>query len=116
MSGLRAEAASRHQIFKTVAVVTGRFTLPQRENVGEADQHRYERGDKGHGEGHVEDDEQDEEHDDARADAADEPPKETAFQAPRPAFGIGRGVGVGQAKFVFGAHGQVGRIWFCLGG
>ena len=49
-------------------------------------------------------DEQNKEHDDARADAADEPPKETAFQTPGAAFGIRRGVGVGESKFAFGAH------------
>ena len=32
---------------KAIAVVTGRFALPQRENVGEAEQHRHKRGDKG---------------------------------------------------------------------
>ena len=112
VSGLGAETASRRQVFKTVTVVTGWFALPQREDVGEADQHRHEGGDKRHGEGYVKDDQQDEKNDDARADAGDEPPKETAFQTPGAAFGIGRGIGVGQAEFVFGAHGRIGRSWF----
>ncbi len=37
ISGLRAEAASRHQVFKNIAVVTGRLALPQAEDVGEAE-------------------------------------------------------------------------------
>ena len=115
VSGLRAEAASAHQVFKTVAVVTGWFALPQREDVGEADQHRHEGGDERHGEGHVQDDEQDEKHDDAGADSADETPKETAFQTPSAAFGIRRGVGVGQAKLTFGAHGGRVRVLVDLG-
>ena len=115
VSGLRTETASGRQVFKTVAVVAGRLALPQCEDIGKANRHRHKRGDEGHGEGLVKHDQQDKEHDDARTDAADEPPKEVAFQSPRPALGIGCRVGIGQSQFAFGIHGRVklgqGSAW-----
>ena len=109
MMNFGTEAASGQEIFKAVAVITGRFALPQSENVGEADKQRHERHEERDGQRRVHDDEQNKEQRDARADAANEPPEKTAFQAPGAAFGVGRGVGIGQAKFVFGVHASVKR-------
>ena len=100
----RAETVLADDVFEDVAVVAGRFALPQSEDVGETERHRHEPGEERGQERFAEDDEQDKEQGDARADAADEPPKETAFQAPGLALGIGCGIGVGQTKFAFGAH------------
>ena len=62
-------------------------------------------------------DKQHEEQHDARADAAHEPPEQTSFQSPRLAFGVGRGVGIGEAEicFHFGSGrrvaGMCGGFW-----
>ena len=110
-----AEAAAVDGVFKNVPVVTGRLALPQSEDVSEANQHRHERHKEGHAQRRTHDDEQHEEQGDARADAANQPPEQTALQTPCPAFGVGRGVRVGEAKFVLGAHGRIGGDWFLSG-
>jgi len=54
----RTEAATMHGVFKNVAVETGRFALPQSKDIGEANQHRHERHEEGHGERRTDDDQQ----------------------------------------------------------
>ena len=100
-------------MFKTIAVVAGRLALPESEDVGEANTDRHERDEKGRQQRGVHHHEQDEEHGDAHADTAHEPPEQAAFQTPGAAFGIGRGVGVGEAEFGFHARGRlvVGLGW-----
>ena len=95
-------------MFKTIAVVAGRLALPESEDVGEADTDRHERDEEGCQQGGVHHDEQDEEHRDGHADAAHEPPEQAAFETPGAAFGIGRGVGIGEAEFGFHARGRLG--------
>ncbi len=95
-------------MFKTIAVVAGRLALPESEDVGEADTDRHERDEEGCQQGGVHHDEQDEEHRDGHADTAHEPPEQAAFETPGAAFGIGRGVGIGEAEFGFHARGRLG--------
>jgi hypothetical protein len=47
-------------------------------------------------------------HRDGDADTAHEPPEQAAFETPGAAFGIGRGVGIGEAEFGFHARGRLG--------
>ncbi len=86
--------------------------VPECEDVGKAEQHRHQRDEKGSEQRCVQNDEQNKKQRDAHPDAPDNPPKKTTFQTPCPAFGVGGGVGVREAKFVFGAHGRVGWSWF----
>src|SRR5271165_4664068 len=95
-------------MFKTIAVVAGRLALPESEDVGEADTDRHERDEEGCQQGGVHHDEQDEEHRDGHADTAHQPPEQAAFETPGAAFGIGRGVGIGEAEFGFHARGRLG--------
>ncbi len=100
-----AEAAPVENVFKNVAVIAGWLALPQSKDVGKTNHHRHERHEEGHEKGRTDDNEQNKEQRDARADAANQPPEQTALQTPCPAFGVGRGVGVGESQFVFRAHG-----------
>ena len=113
--GFWAETTSIEDVFKDVAVVTGRLALPQSEDIGETNQHRHDRRKEGNEERRTDNHEQNKEHRDARADAANEPPKQIAFQTPCPAFGIGRSIGIGQSQLVFSVHGwvSVGPFGLC---
>src|SRR5688572_6131448 len=101
------EAAAGEYTLEHVAVVPGRLALSQPEDVGETERDGYQGDHEGSQERRLQGDEQYEEQRDARADAAHEPPEETSLQSPRLAFGIGRGVGIGEAEICF--HGGSGR-------
>ena len=95
-------------MLETIAVVSGRLALPESEDVSETEADRHERGEKGGEQRGVHHHEQDKKHGDGDADTAHEPPKQTAFQTPSAAFGIGRGIGVSEAEFSFHGRGRLG--------
>src|SRR5437667_7036103 len=105
--GIGTEAASAKDIFKPIAVVAWRLSLPQSEDVNEGNGQRHKRDSKRDTQRHFQDDEQEKKRGDGRADAAHKPPEKTAIQTPRATSGIGRGVGVSKAKISL--HGGSGR-------
>ena len=88
--------------------ITGRLALPEAEDVGEAKAERRERDEEGRQQRGFDHHQQDEEHGDGHADTAHEPPEQATFETPGAAFGIGRGVGVGESQFSFQARGRSG--------
>src|SRR5579872_2087121 len=108
MGGFRAEASGRNAMLKEVAVVPGRLSLAQPKYICQTKPDRDRRDANRNGQGGLERHEKDEEENDGRDDAANEPPEKAPLQAPGPSFGIGRGVGVSEAKGSF--HGGSWRV------